>query len=156
MALFLSTFINKVDKKGRVSVPASFRAALTGLPYAGIVAYPSFRLQAIEGSGIDRMQEMSERHDRLDQFSEEHESLALIFSETQQLPFDPEGRITLPENFCAHAQITETVAFVGRGQTFQLWEPSLLQEHTAESRQRVRRNGMTLAGAEPRVTSAPP
>src|SRR3546814_16460146 len=28
MALFLSTYVNRIDKKGRVSVPESFRAAL--------------------------------------------------------------------------------------------------------------------------------
>src|ERR1700732_1459657 len=93
VALFLSTFVNKVDRKGRVSVPASFRAALAGQSFAGIVAFRSFKTAAIEGSGIDRIEEMSARLDTLDQFSEEYESLASIFADAQQLPFDGEGRI---------------------------------------------------------------
>ncbi len=60
VALFISTFVNKVDKKGRVSVPAPFRAALAGQSFAGIVAYPSFVLSAIEACGIDRMEELSQ------------------------------------------------------------------------------------------------
>src|SRR6201997_5528154 len=75
VALFLSTFVNKVDRKGRVSVPASFRAALAGQSFAGIVAYRSFKNSAIEGSGMDRLEEMSTRLDALDEFSEERESL---------------------------------------------------------------------------------
>ena len=40
MALFLDTFVNKIDRKGRVSVPATFRAALDGQAFHGIVALP--------------------------------------------------------------------------------------------------------------------
>src|ERR1700704_3627809 len=97
VALFLSTFVNKVDRKGRGSVPASFRAALAGQSFAGIVAYRSFKNSAIEGSGIDRLEEMSMRLDALDEFSEERESLASIFADSQQLAFDAEGRIVLPQ-----------------------------------------------------------
>src|SRR3954454_14265587 len=108
VALFLSTFVNKVDRKGRVSVPASFRAALAGQSFAGIVAYRSFKNSAIEGSGIDRLEEMSTRLDALDEFSEERESLASIFADSQQLAFDAEGRIVLPQLLAEHAGISET------------------------------------------------
>src|SRR5882724_10710553 len=96
VALFLSTFVNKVDRKGRVSVPASFRAALAGQSFAGIVVYRSFKNSALEGSGIDRLEEMSARLDELYEFSDERESLASIFADSQQLAFDNEGRIILP------------------------------------------------------------
>ena len=48
-------------------MPATFRSALAGteLPI-GIVAFRSFKLPALEGSGSDRMEEMSERLDTLD------------------------------------------------------------------------------------------
>jgi MraZ protein len=153
VAVFLSTFLNKVDKKGRVSVPASFRAQLAAQEFAGIVAFPSFRFEALDCCGLDRMLEMSARHDALDQFSEEHENLALIFAQAQQIPFDGEGRISLPEELCAHAGITETVAFVGHGKTFQIWEPDRLALHSAEARKRAQRTGLTLPalGAAPRA-----
>lgn len=147
VALFLSTFVNKVDRKGRVSVPASFRAALAGQSFAGIVAFRSFRTAAIEGSGIDRIEEMSARLDALDQFSEDYESLASIFADAQQMPFDGEGRIVLPEALAAHAGITDSAAFVGLGRTFQIWEPAAHERHQAEMRERAKRLGTTLPGA---------
>jgi MraZ protein len=147
VALFLSTFVNKVDRKGRVSVPASFRAALAEQSFAGIIAFRSFKSSAIEGSGIDRLEEMSARLDALDQFSEESESLASIFADAEQLAFDSEGRIILPQSLADHAGITETAAFVGLGRTFQIWEPEAHKAHQEALRERARRQGTTLPGA---------
>src|SRR5260370_7775259 len=101
----MSTFVNKVDRKGRVSVPASFRAALTGQSFAGIVAFRSFKTAAIEASGIDRIEEMSARLDALDQFSEDNESLASIFADAQQLAFDSPARLLLPHPLAQHTRI---------------------------------------------------
>ena len=43
--MFLSTYENKLDKKGRVSVPASYRSYLSNLGYNGVICYPSFNSQ---------------------------------------------------------------------------------------------------------------
>ena len=149
MALFLSTFVNKVDKKGRVSVPAPFRTALATQTFSGIIAFRSFKLPAIEGSGIDRMEEMSARIDALDEFSEDRDALSSIFADAQQLAFDGEGRIILPEALCAHAGISENAAFVGLGRTFQVWEPQRFEQHRDELRERARRQGTTLPTRHP-------
>ena len=147
MALFLSTFVNKVDRKGRVSVPASFRAALAGQSFLGIVAYRSFKLSCVEGSGIDRMQEMSGRVDAMGQFSESYDNASVVFSDAQQLPFDGEGRVMLPQGLAEHAGIIEHAAFVGQGPTFQIWEPERFKAHQAELRERAHRQGVTLPPA---------
>jgi MraZ protein len=142
--LFLSTFVNKVDRKGRVSVPATFRAAVADQSFPGIVVFPSFRHDALDGSGIKRMEEMSERLNSLDEFSEEHENLGVLFAAAQALPFDTEGRIVLPENLALHAHITDGAAFVGLGKNFQIWEPSRFADHQATLRERARQNGTRL------------
>ena len=144
MALFLSTFINKVDRKGRVSVPATFRAALGAQSFAGIIAFPSFRLPAIEGTGMDRMEELSARHDALSQFSEDHENLGVVFADSHELSFDSEGRIVLPPALSEHAGITDLAAFVGLGRSFQIWEPNRFHQHQAAARDRSRRQGLVL------------
>ena len=151
MGLFFSTFVNKVDRKGRVSVPATFRAALEGSSFPGVILFRSFRLAALDGSGIDRMEELSARIDALDEFSEDREALASIFADAQQLPFDGEGRIILPEPLSAHAGITETAAFVGLGRTFQIWEPQRFEKHQQDLRERARRQGTTLPSRRPDV-----
>jgi MraZ protein len=138
MTLFLSTFINKLDKKGRVSVPASFRLALSGQDFQGIVAFRSYKLPAIEGMGLDRMQRLSKSVDHLDLFSEVQEDLAAtIFADTQMLAFDGDGRVILQPLLLEHANIQDAVAFVGRGATFQIWNPLAFEAHQQEARKRV-------------------
>jgi MraZ protein len=154
LGLFFSTVVNKVDRKGRVSVPATFRAALEGLSFPGVILFRSFRLPALDGNGIDRMEELSARIDALDEFSEDREALASIFADAQQLPFDGEGRIVLPEALSAHAGITENAAFVGLGRTFQIWEPQRFEKHQQDLRERARRQGTTLPSRRP--DSPPP
>jgi MraZ protein len=143
-SLFLSTFVNKVDRKGRVSVPASFRLALAGQSFNGIIAFRSFKLPALEASGIDRMEQISDRIDQLPEFSEDRDAISSILADAETLAFDGEGRIVLPEALCQHAGITENAAFVGRGRTFQIWEPQRFQTHQQEMRERARRQGTTL------------
>src|ERR1700761_2805805 len=117
--LFYSTYVNKVDRKGRVSVPATFRSTLaTHRQPSLIVLFPSFRLPALEGTGSDRMEDMQERLESLEEFSEEHENLSQLFADAHPLTVDAEGRIVLPEKLKEHANISNDVAFVGRGATF--------------------------------------
>ncbi|MBV9862842.1 MAG: division/cell wall cluster transcriptional repressor MraZ [Alphaproteobacteria bacterium] len=145
MGLFLSTYLLKVDRKGRVSVPATFRNALSSQPDpAAIFVFPSFRFAALEGGGSDRIEEMSRRLEALDQFSDEHENLSLLFADTHRLPFDGEGRVILPDNLKEFAHIGDEAAFVGRGASFQIWDPRRFDEHRSATRDRSQRQGTTL------------
>lgn len=144
VALFLSTFTNKVDRKGRVSVPATFRAALAGQSFLGIVVYRSVKLLCLEGADIDRMAEMSRRMEQLGQFTEAYDNIAVTFSESQQLSFDGEGRVMLPPALAEYAGVTDYAAFVGQGPTFQIWEPERFKQHQTELRERARRQGVAL------------
>lgn len=151
MALFIDTFINRIDKKGRVSVPATFRAALIGLPFAGIVGMPHFRYDAVQCAGIDWMEGLVSQLGNVDLFSDEHDDLsAAIFADAKQLAFDGEGRVVLPDVLAAHAHLSAEVAFVGRGRTFELWEPARFAEHKAEARRRALEKGMTLRAQPPK------
>jgi len=144
VALFMSTYVNKVDRKGRVSVPATFRTAISDQSFDGIVAFPSLDYEALEATGIDRMEAVSAGLDELEQPDEQQSLATLILARSQRLPFDPEGRIVLPEKFAAHAHITESAAFVGLGPTFQIWEPNRFAEHEAALLDRARRQGMRM------------
>jgi MraZ protein len=143
--LFYSTYVNKVDRKGRVSVPATFRSTLATHRQPNLVIlFPSIRLPALEGTGSDRMEEMQERLETLEEFSEEHENLSQLFADSHPLTIDAEGRVILPEKLKQIAGVTDEVAFVGRGATFQLWDPAQYEEHSAAVRERSRRQGTTL------------
>jgi MraZ protein len=134
LATFLSKYVNKIDRKGRVSVPAAWRAALSTQGFQGIIAYPSFHMKALEGLPRETLDEMIKRqHDRtlasgdiagvLFGDDDDDDLLGTILGRVRELPFDGEGRIILPRNFLQHAGIDDEVAFVGRGTRFQLWAP---------------------------------
>ena len=136
MALFLSTYINKVDKKGRVSVPANFRAALQKEDFQGIVSYGSFVNECIESCGMERMARLSESIDSLDPYSEERDAFAAtILGGSFQLPFDREGRIILPESLMKEAGITEQAVFVGKGATFEIWSPEKFDSYASKAKE---------------------
>jgi MraZ protein len=149
MALFIDTFVNKIDRKGRVSVPAPFRAALAGLPFHGIVALPSFKFKAVQCAGIDWMEGIKARlSSSSDLFSEEHDDLTMaLFSSAKQLAFDGEGRVQLPEELAKEANITDVAAFVGRGEHFEIWEPKALERYRTEARKRALEKGRTVRSA---------
>ncbi len=138
MTVFLSSYQNKIDKKGRVSVPASFRSVLSRQTFQGIVAFRSLTSCAIEAFGMDRMERLSDQMDTFDPFAQDQDDLtASIFADAHPLPFDKEGRILLPESLLQHAELQETVSFVGRGATFQLWNPAHFQAHQKKARERL-------------------
>ena len=127
--LFVGRTDNKMDRKGRVSVPASFRAALTGQSFHGIIAYPAFDgTPVIEACGVDWLEQLSARLNTLNPFSTEHRTLATaIFGRSVQIPFDGEGRVVLPRALIAHARIDELATFIGLGNKFQIWEPKAFE-----------------------------
>jgi MraZ protein len=137
--LFLSRYDNKVDKKGRVSVPAPFRALLAGQPFAGIVIYPSPIAGAIDGCGMDRMEKLSQGIDTFNPFSEEYGAFAnSILAQSHALQFDSEGRVVLPEALIAYAAIEDVATFAGLGQTFQIWRPEHYDAHLETARQKAK------------------
>ncbi len=150
MALFLSTFQNKIDKKGRVSVPAPFRSVLARQEFGGIIAYGSFINPCIEACGMDRIEKMSRRIEELDPFSEERDAFATaILGGSVQLAFDGEGRVMLPEMLLEQATLTENALFIGKGETFEIWEPKAFAEHAAKARALALKNRGQLRGNAP-------
>jgi MraZ protein len=141
--LFLSAYTNKVDKKGRVSVPASFRAELEQLSQNGFVAFPHTEDPCIEGWDRGRIGELAEAMDEFSPMSEEHKALGYLLGKSRELPFDPEGRIVLPPNLMAQAGITDTALFIGRGKSFQIWGP----ERYEEFEERIKPNAAIVARA---------
>lgn len=145
MALFLSTHTNKVDAKGRVSVPAGFRATLVGQDFPGVVVIPSNKFPALEGFDMAMIQEISARLDKFDLFSDTQDDLAAtIFANATPLSFDDTGRIGLPKELLAHANITDSAVFVGLGNKFQIWEPGAYALRRSEAMQNVQSKKLTI------------
>ena len=143
--MFLSTYENKLDKKGRVSVPASFRSYLSNIGYNGIICFPSFNTQSIEAWPQDRIEKISNTIDSLNPFEEKRDFFATsILSESINLQFDSEGRISLTPKLLKHAKIKNSMIFVGQGKTFQIWEPTLFEKFKVSARKKANINRARL------------
>ena len=143
--MFLSTYENKIDKIGRVSVPASFRSHLSNLGYNGVVCFPSFNNQCIEAWPQDRIEKISNTIESLNPFEEKRDFFATsILSECINLQFDNEGRISLSLKLLKHAKIKNSMVFVGQGKTFQIWEPTLFEKFKVTARKKSNINRSSL------------
>ena len=143
--MFLSTYENKLDKKGRVSVPASFRSYLSNLGYNGVICYPSSNNYCIEAWPQDRIEKISNSIDTLNPFEEKRDFFATsILSESINLQFDSEGRISLTPKLLKHAKIKNSMVFVGQGKTFQIWEPTIFEKFKVNARKKANTNRASL------------
>lgn len=147
MTLFLSTAVNKIDKKGRVSVPSGFRAALSVQSFQGVVLFKSYSHDCLEGVGWGVMEDLSRRLDSFDFLSSEQDDLSTaIFAEAVQLPFDGEGRIIVPAPLVSFAGLSDQAVFVGMGNKFQIWSPEGFETRREKARERVKKDGLNLPG----------
>ena len=148
MASFLSTYVNKVDKKGRVSVPAPYRAELKGEPFQGLIVFRSIHIDGLEAFGRSTLDELISRRQAQHMESGDFEKTLLgapvedpvetILGMVRPLPFDGEGRITLTPELMAIAGITDYASFVGRGSRIQIWAPDRFEAHEAQAVERLR------------------
>ena len=152
MDRFVSTFTNKVDAKGRVSIPASFRAVLERDGYAGgIYCYPSLAAPALGAGG----ETLARKNDRvlsgLPDYSDERDELSVaLYGDVQILSIDGDGRIVVPQALRAHAGLDSQVTFVGLGDKFQMWAPERFEERRARAREKVHEHRKLLgAGSRP-------
>jgi len=143
MDRFVSTFENKLDAKGRVSVPAPFRAILERDGYrasasGGIYCYPSLDAPALDAGGERLAQKIDRLLGSLADYSDERDELSLaLYGDVQVLSIDGDGRIVIPGLLRTHAGLSSKVTFVGLGDKFQIWAPERFEERRASARAKV-------------------
>jgi MraZ protein len=156
MTHFLGTHQNRLDAKGRVSIPAPFRAVLKTSGEANgngmqLVLRPSHQHPCIEAWPVAEFDALAEPLNRLNVFSQEHDDLAAsLYADAFPVEADKEGRVVLPENLVTYARLRDTVVFMGLGRIFQIWEPEAAGRRRAEARERARVHGFTLPGGTAR------
>ncbi len=155
---FVANFTNRLDSKGRVSVPASFRAVMAKDGFEGLYVHPSLDQQALDCGGNGLIRQIDVLLDHFRPYTPEHDvySVALMgVSET--LKMDAEGRIILTDSLKEFAGLTSEVTFVGQGYKFQIWEPARFRSHLEEARNQVRelrkQLGARHVGADAQTTS---
>lgn len=142
MLVFTGTHIHKVDKKGRVSVPAPFRAALAKGGFNEVSVFPSYTAKAIEAYSPDLIEAVAgNTFTGYNPYAADRNNLATqIFELMRELAWDAEGRVGLPEDLMARAGIAEQAAFVGKGRFFQIWSPEALDAQRAADSSQIAQN----------------
>lgn len=101
-----------------------------------MIVYESFVNDSIEGCDVDRIKKISESIDELEPFSEEREAFATaILGGAIQLSIDSDGRVILPESLLKKSAIKNLAVFVGKGSTFEIWEPSKFENYMAKAKE---------------------
>lgn len=135
MDRFLSNVSSRLDAKGRVSIPAPFRAILTRDGLSALYVHPSLDLEALDAGGESLLSEIDGLLATLPPYSEERDRLSTaLLGVSEVLKLDQEGRVVLTESLKTYAGISDQVVFVGQGSKFQIWEPERFQAHLAAAR----------------------
>lgn len=135
----MSKYTNKVDRKGRVSVPAQFRAALPSGFQKSIVVYQAVNHNAIECCDLLYVDRLNESLEEFAPYSDEHDEFSLtLMSGLVELTFDGNGRIIIPHDLMEFAGISEYATFAGKGKTFQIWEPTAFEKELEKARHKVK------------------
>ena len=126
-------------------MPATFRSYLSSMGYNSFISYPSFNHLALEACSQDRIEKLSKTIDSLNPFEEKRDYFATsVLSESVNLQFDTEGRISLTKKLLSHAKIKNDILFVGLGKTFQIWEPKLFEKFKIVARKKAYQNRSNL------------
>ena len=138
MNRILSSAVNRIDAKGRVSVPAHFRTVVQQRGYSELYAIRQLDVPALDVGGLDLLDRYEERMKLEDPFLQTADDMSFfVHGDGAFLKLDQDGRITVTDFIREHTGITTDVAFVGRGNFFQIWEPQHLAAYGAEVRARL-------------------
>ena len=134
MSDFIGRYLNKVDKKGRVSVPAIWRPNLIGTNFAGIIAQSSLSEQAIDAYPKDYLNLLQNKLDLNDPLLEENEYESTLIFGGAILSFDNEGRVIISESLRSEIKINSEALFVGMGRRFRIWNPQIFDDYLSRAK----------------------
>jgi MraZ protein len=134
---FRGEFHQKVDGKGRVSIPAGFRRVLEngdpawseGKSPEFVIVYGDHRRQYLECYTMDAAAEVDAQIAVLPRGSMERRMLERLFNGQSLLSsIDETGRVVLPAKLRTKIGLDETAYFIATGDTFQIWKPETFEE----------------------------
>ena len=131
---FIGRYLNKVDKKGRVSVPAGWRPSLISKDFSGIIAQSSLSEKAIDAYPRDYLELLQGKLDLNDPLLEENEYESTVLFGGSVLSFDSEGRVVLSDSLRNEINLASEALFVGMGRRFRIWDPKIFNEYLGRAK----------------------
>ena len=131
---FIGRYLNRVDKKGRVSVPAGWRPSLISKDFSGIIAQSSLSEKAIDAYPRDYLELLQGKLDLNDPLLEENEYESTVLFGGSVLSFDSEGRVVLSDSLRNEINLASEALFVGMGRRFRIWNPKIFNEYLGRAK----------------------
>jgi MraZ protein len=124
--MFLGGYSRTKDSKGRLFIPSNLREGLTG----GMVISKGFDVKCLFLFSKESWGKLQEKilsgpiaKKNLQEFSR------WFFSSAQEVDFDPQGRIKIPQSLQEHAQLDREVILVGVSDRIELWDSRLWNDY---------------------------
>ena len=128
---------HKVDAKGRVSIPASFRRVLEaadpnwrdGDNPELVIVYGDHRRKFLECYTVEAIDEVDAKIDALPRGSQARRMLErLIHGQSFPTEVDSDGRLVLPQKLREKIALDKEAFFIASGDTFQIWQPETYEQ----------------------------
>ena len=122
-----------MDAKGRLSVPAFVRTVIERRSDARAIVVGAHEVSpCLTAYGRNYARNLSRRLERRRLAEEEQATRTThyararrMFGMTEDVPYDPSGRIVLPPMMRRKGKIEDLALFVGVGGTFEIWNPRI-------------------------------
>ena len=146
MPIFTGTYENKVDGKGRVSLPADFRDLLSTVDDSRtFYVFPSPKHNALEACDKTFVENLvSNIEKQTDTFSDDEDVMSELLASMRRVSYDSTGRFILPDEFSHTAQIGDSARFVGIGRRFMIWNPNKHQSYSDANIAERAKKGITI------------
>lgn len=134
---FRGEFHQKVDGKGRMSIPADFRAVLADgdprcpeIPLPRIVVLHGPHLKnCLHAYTIDAMAEIEDGIRKLPRGSvERRRASRMILGKSWSTEIDKDGRIVLPQRLRQQIGLTDEAVMAAMGDYFEIWNAQTYEE----------------------------
>ncbi|WP_102107573.1 division/cell wall cluster transcriptional repressor MraZ [Oceaniglobus roseus] len=140
LEVFIGEHDNKIDTKGRMSVPADFRRVLEegdpkwepGKNASMAIVHGTEARNYLEVFTMTSFERVHKKISKLPPASKQRRALEILYAaKTVTATLDETGRIVLPARLRDKLNLQGAVKIVGSGQTFKIWEPAVYEAENA-------------------------
>jgi MraZ protein len=153
MASFSGRYLNSVDSKGRVALPAKLRRIFPKESQNNVVLTRGIE-SCIHGYAMDDWDSLLFNLENLE-IPETQKNLIsrLLLSYSLETNFDGQGRVLIPNYLLEHAKLRGEAMIVGVGNRFEIWNPLLFEKHVEEAEPQFKEILGTISLSRPRIAN---
>jgi MraZ protein len=118
--VFQGSYQHSIDEKGRTSLPAKFRDALSAQSEELLIATPGYPEKCIWLQTRSVYEQMTEKFEAYPELKED--LLNIFVSGAHEVAVDKSGRVLLPPPLREYAELQDEVVWAGSKSRLQIWD----------------------------------